>query len=68
MVLKKTVTDVNGGDVNPGDVLHYEISSTNTGQSSAYDTHIDDAIPPHTSYRPDSLEDRRHSGRHRRAR
>ena len=49
MVLKKTVTDLNGGDVNPGDVLRYEISSTNTGQSSAYDSRIDDAIPAHTS-------------------
>ena len=56
MVLKKTVTDLNGGDVNPGDVLRYEISSTNTGRSSAYDARIDDAIPPQTSYQPGSLE------------
>ena len=55
MVLKKTVTDLNGGDVNPGDVLRYEISSTNTGQSSAYDSRIDDAIPEHTVYKPGSL-------------
>ena len=53
---KKTVTDLNGGDVNPGDVLQYEISSTNTGRSSAYDARIDDAIPPQTSYQPGSLE------------
>ena len=51
MVLKKTVTDVNGGDVNPGDVLQYEISSTNTGSSTAYDSRIDDAIPAHTAFR-----------------
>jgi uncharacterized repeat protein (TIGR01451 family) len=56
MVLHKTVTDVNGGDVNPGDVLQYDISSTNTGQSSAYDTVINDAIPPHTAYQPNSLQ------------
>ena len=56
MVLNKTVKDVNGGDVNPGDVLHYEISSTNTGQSSAYDTRIDDAIPAHTSFKSGSLK------------
>ena len=56
MVLKKTVTDVNGGDVNPGDVLHYEISSTNTGSSTAYDTRIADAIPAHTAFSPGSLE------------
>jgi uncharacterized repeat protein (TIGR01451 family) len=55
MVLKKTVTDLNGGDVNPGDVLRYDISSTNTGQSSAYDSRIDDAIPAHTVYKPGSL-------------
>ncbi len=56
MVLKKTVSDLNGGDVNPGDVLRYEISSTNTGRSSAYDARIDDAIPPHTSFQPGSLQ------------
>ena len=55
MVLKKTVTDLNGGDVNPGDVLRYEISSTNTGVTSAYDTRINDAIPPHTTFVPSSL-------------
>jgi uncharacterized repeat protein (TIGR01451 family) len=55
MVLKKTVTDVNGGDVNPGDVLRYDISSTNTGKSSAYDSRINDAIPAHTTYVPGSL-------------
>ncbi len=52
MVLHKTVTDVNGGDVNPGDVLQYDISSTNTGQSSAYDSRINDAIPANTAYLP----------------
>ena len=50
------MTDVNGGDVNPGDVLQYDISSTNTGQSSAYDSRINDAIPPHTAYKPGSLK------------
>jgi uncharacterized repeat protein (TIGR01451 family) len=55
MVLKKTVTDLNGGEVNPGDVLQYSISSTNTGISSAFDTRINDAIPPNTAFQPDSL-------------
>ena len=55
MVLHKSVTDVNGGDVNPGDVLEYSISSTNTGVSSAYNAHIDDAIPPNTTFQPGSL-------------
>ena len=56
MVLHKTVTDVNGGAVNPGDVLQYDISSTNTGLSAAFDSRINDAIPPHTAYKPDSLK------------
>ena len=56
MVLHKTVTDVNGGAVNPGDVLQYDISSTNTGLSPAFDSRINDAIPPHTAYKPDSLK------------
>ena len=56
MVLHKTVTDVNGGDVNPGDVLQYDVGSTNTGQSIAYDSRINDAIPSHTAYVPGSLK------------
>ena len=56
MVLHKTVTDVNGGTVNPGDVLQYDISSTNTGASPAFDSRINDAIPPHTTYLPKSLK------------
>jgi uncharacterized repeat protein (TIGR01451 family) len=56
MVVHKTVTDVNGGDVNPGDVLQYDISSTNTGQSAAFDSRIDDAIPAHTTFVPGSLK------------
>ncbi|HET6174232.1 MAG TPA: DUF11 domain-containing protein [Gaiellales bacterium] len=55
MVLHKTVTDLNGGDVRPGDVLQYDINSTNTGQTSAYDARINDAIPAFTSYQPDTL-------------
>ena len=56
MVLHKTVTDVNGGEVNPGDVLQYDVGATNTGQSIAYDSRINDAIPPHTTYLPGSLK------------
>src|SRR4029077_4306228 len=50
MVVHKTVTDVNGGDVNPGDVLQYDISSTNTGQSAAFDSPIADAIPARSTF------------------
>jgi uncharacterized repeat protein (TIGR01451 family) len=56
MVLHKTVTDVNGGAVLPGDELQYDISSTNTGLSSAFDSRINDAIPAHTAYKPGSLQ------------
>jgi uncharacterized repeat protein (TIGR01451 family) len=56
MVLHKTVTDVNGGAVLPGDVLQYDISSTNTGLSSAFDSRINDAIPAHTAFQPKSLK------------
>jgi uncharacterized repeat protein (TIGR01451 family) len=56
MVLHKTVTDVNGGAVLPGDVLQYDISSTNTGLSAAFDSRINDAIPPHTAFQPKSLK------------
>jgi uncharacterized repeat protein (TIGR01451 family) len=56
MVLHKTVTDINGGEVNPGDVLQYDISSTNTGLGAAFDSRIDDAIPAHTTFVPGSLK------------
>jgi uncharacterized repeat protein (TIGR01451 family) len=51
----KTVVDVNGGDVNPGDVLEYTIAGSNTGQDGAVDFTIDDPIPAHTTIVPGSL-------------
>lgn len=51
----KTVTDVNGGDVNPGDILEYTITYQNTGNDNATDVVLTDAIPTNTTYEADSL-------------
>jgi len=52
----KKVIDVNGGDVNPGDVLEYEITYTNTGNDAAKDVVIQDPIPANTTFVAGSLE------------
>jgi uncharacterized repeat protein (TIGR01451 family) len=51
----KTVQDLNGGDVLPGDVLEYTISFTNTGLDGATNVVLRDPIPAHTQYVPGSL-------------
>jgi uncharacterized repeat protein (TIGR01451 family) len=51
----KNVTDVNGGLVVPGDVLEYSISFSNTGNDPATRTVVTDAIPPNTTYVPNSI-------------
>lgn len=51
----KTVTDINGGDLNPGDILEYTITYRNTGNDAATDVVLTDDIPTHTSYEPNSL-------------
>jgi uncharacterized repeat protein (TIGR01451 family) len=51
----KSVTDVNGGLVLPGDVLEYSISFSNTGNDPATRTVVTDAIPPNTTYIPNSI-------------
>jgi uncharacterized repeat protein (TIGR01451 family) len=51
----KTVTDVNGGLVTPGDVLEYVVSVSNTGNDSANAVILRDAIPASTTYVPGSL-------------
>ncbi len=48
--LEKSVDDINGGDVNPGDTLTYEITFTNQGEDAALDTILTDAIPAGTTY------------------
>lgn len=51
----KTVTDVNGGGVNPGDILEYTITYQNTGNDNATDVVLTDAIPANTTYEAGSL-------------
>ncbi len=54
----KTVTDLNGGEVLPGDVLQYSVTSTNsnaTGTDAATGFTLRDPIPNDTVYVPGSL-------------
>ena len=56
LVLTKTLSDVNGGVVEPGDVLEYQIVATNTGNDGAASVTITDPIPPGTTYVPGSMQ------------
>jgi uncharacterized repeat protein (TIGR01451 family) len=51
----KSVKDVNGGLVVPGDVLEYTIQFANTGNDIATNTVLIDAIPANTTYVPGSI-------------
>ncbi len=51
----KSVIDVNGGQVVPGDVLEYTINFANTGNDPATRTVVVDGLPPNTTYVPNSL-------------
>ncbi len=53
--LTKTVSDVNGGGLEPGDVLEYTISASNTGQDGASNVVLSDVMPVGTTYVPGSL-------------
>jgi uncharacterized repeat protein (TIGR01451 family) len=53
--LNKTSTDVNGGSLNPGDVLRYQVDYNNVGNDASTATQIVDAIPSNTIYKPGSL-------------
>jgi uncharacterized repeat protein (TIGR01451 family) len=50
----KSVTDLNGGAVQPGDELEYRITGTNAGQDAATAVTVIDAIPAGTRYVPGS--------------
>jgi len=52
----KTVQDLNGGSVLPGDVLEYTLSFSNTGADGATNVVLRDPIPTHTQYLPGSLQ------------
>jgi uncharacterized repeat protein (TIGR01451 family) len=53
--LTKTVNDLNGGSLNPGDVLEYTLTATNNGFDNATQTVLTDPIPANTTYVPGSL-------------
>jgi uncharacterized repeat protein (TIGR01451 family) len=53
--MTKSVVDVNGGDVLPGDTLEYTIAFSNTGGDYADATTLLDAIPANTTYVPGSM-------------
>ena len=52
---QKTVSDVDGGLVEPGDLLEYTVSLTNTGLDAATGVRLIDPIPAGTAYEPGSL-------------
>jgi len=53
--LSKTVTDVNGGYLLPGDTLRWTISMNNTGQDAGTKLTLTDPIPANNTYVPGSL-------------
>jgi uncharacterized repeat protein (TIGR01451 family) len=54
--LTKTVVDLNGGVLDPGDILEYTISFKNTGLDIATKVFVIDPIPVGTAYVPGSLK------------
>lgn len=51
----KTLTDVNGGSLTPGDTIRWNISMSNTGIDAGTFLTVTDAIPANTSYVSGSL-------------
>jgi len=51
----KSYTDVNGGQVEAGDIIEYTIEVPNTGNDGAVNVVLTDPIPENTSYVPNSL-------------
>ncbi|MEY4286742.1 MAG: hypothetical protein RL511_820, partial [Bacteroidota bacterium] len=49
------VNDLNGGGVNPGDILEYTISGKNIGSDVAVNCYITDTLDIRTNYVPNSL-------------
>ncbi len=52
----KTVTDLNGGTLMPGDELEYAIEVANTGDDASLNTVLSDALPPQVTFVPGSIE------------
>ena len=53
--ITKIVSDVNGGSVQPGDILEYTIDVANTGNDGATQLVLTDPIPANTTYVANSL-------------
>jgi len=51
----KNVTDLNGGQVRPGDLLEYVITMRNVGQDHAGKTVMRDTLPAGVTYEPGTL-------------
>ena len=51
----KSVADLNGGLVEPGDELEYVIAGANRGQDAALNAVVTDPVPANTSFVPGSL-------------
>ncbi len=51
----KTLTDLNGGNVEPGDILQYSVAIKNTSDHTISGIKFSDPIPANTTYYPDSV-------------
>ena len=51
----KTATDLNGGDLVPGDVVEYTLVARNTGNDASINTVLTDELPAGVTYMPGSL-------------
>lgn len=64
VVVEKSVRDVNGGPVEPGDELEYTITGLNRGQDAALGLVLTDPLPSATTLVPGSLEELRSGAPH----
>ena len=51
----KTVEDLNGDTVRPGDTLRYTIQIENSGNDTAIDVYMTDQLPPGVTYVPETI-------------
>lgn len=56
VIVTKNFVDLNGGQVEPGDILRYEVEVVNNGVDTATDMVLTDNIPSFTSYVANSLK------------
>ncbi len=59
VVVEKSVRDLNGGLVEPGDELEYTITGRNRGQDAALGLELTDVVPSATTLVPGSIEELR---------